>query len=193
MNKITIVLFAVAFCLSCQQQKGVNKVQLVKDYVEALNESDYEKTTSLFLDSIRLKEMDYVSAFSKTEYLRLFQWDSIFQPKYQIFEIKEENGYVRMQVSKKCKRILFLNEEPNITDERVNFENGKITSIEILNYVVFNDDKWDKNRANLTSWIETNHPELIGFLHDQSKQGALNYLKAIELYQLNKNELKQNL
>jgi len=189
MKKITIILFLTIFWSSCQQAtKEANKIQLVKAYVNALNDADFDQITSLFMDSICLKEMDYVSVFSKAEYRQIFQWDSTLQANYQILEIREENGAVRMQISKECPRILFLNEEPTITDAMVKFENGQIKSIEILNYVVFNDDKWDKNRVNLTSWIAANHSELNGFLHDQSEQGALNYLNAIELYQKKESE-----
>ena len=39
-------------------------------------------------------------------------------------------------------------------------------------------DRWSKNRANLVSWIKANHPELDGFLIDQSPQGSFELFKS---------------
>lgn len=171
--------------LSCQpKEKEVDKVQLVKDYVSALNTFDFEGIVSKFQDSVRLKEIVYESHFSREDYYHLFQWDSIFQPKYEILEIEEaEDGTVKMQVSKAGPRILFLNKKPIITDEVVRFEGDKIQSVQITDYVVFDEVTWTNTRKDLLSWINANHPELNGFLHDQTKQGALNYMKALEYYQ----------
>lgn len=185
-NKIKkrLLFISIAFlALSCQQaSKPVSHVAAAKEYIQVQNESDYEGVISLFKDSIRMKELVYSSVFSKEEYYQLFQWDSVFHPTYQILDIKEENDGVRMTVSKACPRIRFLNEAPMVTDERVT-EQGKITYVEILNYIVFNEETWEKNRADLVQWVEREHPELDGFLYDQTKKGALKYLKAINLYQ----------
>lgn len=186
MQKIILTIVISIIGISCQySNESVNKVEIAEEYINALNESDYDEIITLFKDSVRLKELVYSSAFSKEEYYHLFQWDSTFHPTYKILSIQEENGAVRMKVSKECTRILFLNEEPNVTDELVRFEDGKINSIEITNYVVFNEEKWEKNRADLVSWVEANHPELNGFLYDQTKKGALKYLEALRLYQEN--------
>jgi hypothetical protein len=47
---------------------------------------------------------------------------------------------------------------------------------------LFNVEKFVKNRDELVNWISENHPELNGFLNDQTKSGGLYYLKAIQLY-----------
>lgn len=182
--------FLALFLISCQpSKKEVDKVQLVKDYIAALNAFDYPAIIDKFKDSIRLKERVYESIFSKEDYYHLFQWDSTLNPTYKILEINEaEDGTVHMHVSKLEERIQFLNEEAIVTDEVVSFEEGKIHNIDIVNYVVFNEVEWINNRKKLVTWVNNNHPELNGFLHDQSKKGALQYLKALEYYQMAMNE-----
>jgi len=174
---------AVLLC-SCQpSHREVDKIQLVKDYIAALNQFDYPAIIDKFGDSVRMKERVYESTFSKEDYYHHFQWDSTLKPTYKILEISEvEDGTVHMHVSKLEERIEFLNEEAIVTDEVVTFENGKIHNINIVNYVVFNEVEWINNRKQLVTWVNNNHPELNGFLHDQTKQGALNYLKALEYY-----------
>ena len=178
---IALVIFVLS--ISCTQKQSFDGIAATKTYFVALNESDYDKVTSLFLDSIRMREGIYTSVFSKQAYKHMFQWDSTFHPTYAIQEIEQSGDTVLMQVSKTCTRIHFLHEESTVTKERVVFQNGKIFSIEIVDFVVFNDERWATNRANLVSFVEANHPELNGFLHDQTKAGAIKYLKAIELYQ----------
>ena len=184
MIRILLALFIVSIVMSCQSpDQKVDKVEIAKEYIDALNDSDFNRITALFKDSIRMSELKYTSVLSQNEYYPLFQWDSTFHPVYKILKIENEKEFVRMTVSKQCPRILFLNEEPVVTDEFVAFHDDKIKSIQIRNYVVFNDEKWEENRANLTTWVEMNHPEFNGFLHDQTKKGASNYLQAISLYQ----------
>ncbi|WP_339788794.1 nuclear transport factor 2 family protein [uncultured Imperialibacter sp.] len=182
-NRLPIALVIFVLSISCTQKQSFDGFAATKAYFEALNESDYDEVTSLFLDSIRMREGIYTSVFSKQAYKHMFQWDSTFHPTYEIREIEQSGDTVLMQVSKTCTRIHFLHEEPTVTKERVVFQNGKILSIEIVDFVVFNDERWATNRAHLVSFVEENHPELNGFLHDQTKAGAIKYLKAIELYQ----------
>ncbi|CAD5296734.1 MULTISPECIES: hypothetical protein [unclassified Imperialibacter] len=182
-NLLSLAFVIFIGCTSSTQKRSFDGIAATKTYFEALNESNYGKVTSLFLDSIRMREGIYANVLSKQDYKQMFQWDSTFHPTYAIQEIEQSGDTVLMQVSKTCPRIHFLHEEPTVTKERVVFQNGKIFSIEIVDFVVFNDDRWSTNRANLVSFVETKHPELNGFLHDQTKAGAIKYLKAIELYQ----------
>jgi len=41
---------------------------------------------------------------------------------------------------------------------------------------------WNLTKNEMVTWIKKNHPELDGFIYDQTKTGAQNYLKAIALY-----------
>lgn len=174
---------AILLC-SCEPKKEeVNKVQLVQEYIQALNDFDYQGIISKFEDSVRMKERVYESAFSKEDYYYHFQWDSTLKPTYKILEISEaEDGTVHMHVSKLEERIQFLNEEAIVTDEVVTFENGKIHDINIVNYVIFNEVEWINNRKDLVTWVNNNHPELNGFLHDQTREGAIHYLQALKYY-----------
>ncbi len=168
---------------SCTQNQPFDGIAATNRYFEALNESNYDKVTSFFVDSIRMTEGIYASVLSKQAYKHMFQWDSTFHPTYTILEIEQSGDTVLMQVSKTCTRIHFLHEAPAVSKERVVFQNGKIFSREIVDYVVFNGERWSSNRASLVSFIEANHPEFNGFLYDQTKAGAIKYLKVIELYQ----------
>jgi len=84
--------------------------------------------------------------------------------------------------SKTDKRISFLHEQPIVTNQLIRFDQDKIVSIETTEYAVFNDSIFVKNRDSLLSWIDENHPELNGFIYNQTAPGGRQYLKAIELY-----------
>lgn len=170
-------------CICCKNPNNkVDKLAIAEEFYGILNTSDYAKLSSIVGDSILTKEIDYEKAFSIMDYTELLRWDSVFKPKYKILEIKEEDGKVKARVSKECQRILFLHGEPTVTNETIQFEDGKITSVEITDYVFFDDPKWDSNRTKLLNWIDENHPQLNGFLYDQTVTGALKYIRAIELY-----------
>ncbi|MEO0900516.1 MAG: hypothetical protein AAFY00_00350, partial [Bacteroidota bacterium] len=77
---------------------------------------------------------------------------------------------------------LFLNGEPIITQETITFNKGKIDSVVIDEYLVFNAKRWDSVRTNLVNFVDQNHKELDGFLYDQTVEGAIKYTKAIDLY-----------
>lgn len=184
MRNRTLLLFLLfTILISCNSKKESSEIDLIKAYYLALNESQLSRVSDLFYDSIRMRENNYLYTASKDSFYLKLQWDSIFQPNYELLEIKEVDKGVEVKVSKTDPRILFLNEEPNINKELFTFKQGKIYSSEILEYIVFNWDLWDENRSKLVNWIQKNHPELEGFLHDQTKQGAINYLKVIKLYQ----------
>lgn len=185
MNKIIIILLFLTIALiSCKNSvKSIDKIEIAKNYYKALGASDYSTIPSLLNDSIMSKEGDYKKSFSQSDYIELLKWDSIFEPEYTILKIEEENGIVKVQISKKDKRILFLHGEPIVTNEVIEFAEDKIKSVNITDYVIFDDTVFIKNRRKLLSWIEENHPELNGFLYDQTIKGGLKYLKAIDVYE----------
>lgn len=189
MNK-TIVLFLLLTLgfLACKpSEKDINKLEIAKKYYNVLNNSDVSEIVSLLTDSIVIRENEnnYQEIFSQKGYLTWLEWDSVFNPTYEIFEIEEENGIVRSKISKIDKRINFLHEEPMVWNEIIRFKDNKISRIERIKYENFNVAKFLKNRDELVSWIEKYHPELDGFLYDQTELGGIKYLKAIDLYKNN--------
>lgn len=184
MQKIILILVVALLVFACGSKKQEPaELELVKKYIQALNQSDYPTVISLFKDSVRMNELVYKSTFSKQQYYSLFQWDSVFKPTYTIEEIQLMDRYVEMKVAKKCERILFLNEEPIVTKEQVYFDENGIKSVDIIEYIIFNDELWNTNREKLVTWTANNHPDIDGFLYDQSLEGGLKFKEAIHRFQ----------
>jgi hypothetical protein len=183
MNK-TIVLFlllTIGFVSCKNSEKEIARVEIAKQYFKVLDNSDYTKISDWFTDSLTTIEGEYKQTYSKTDYLEFLKWDSVFDPNYEILEIEQKNGIVKAKISKMDKRISFLHEKPFITNQTIKFQNEKIISVE-TEYLDFNEATWEKNKNGLLSWIDENHPELNGFIYDQTKSGGMKFLKAIELY-----------
>ena len=89
----------------------------------------------------------------------------------------------KSQFQKHARERSYLNEGPVVTKERLILMDDKIYSLEVVAYISYNHEKWIGNREKLVDWISLNHPELNGFIHDQSLNGGVNYMKAIELYE----------
>jgi hypothetical protein len=187
MSKITVLLWFVTIgVISCKNSVSeVDKLEIAKAYYEVLDKSNVSGIETLLTDSLLTKETgyDYEQTFSKKEYVEWLKWDSVFEPTYKILEIRQENGTVKAKISKTDKRISFLHKEPIVTDQVIHFDKDKITSIETTKYVIFNDSLFVANREKLLNWVDENHPELGGFINDQTKTGGMKYLKAIELYE----------
>lgn len=178
-----LFVLAIMVLFSCKSKvQESDKKQLIKAYYASLNNFELKEIPDYYFDSIRMIENDYLYLASKDSFYLKLQWDSVFRPKYQILEIEEIENDLIVKVSKSDPRILFLNEEPNVYRERFTFKDELIFSSEIKGFIVFNWDLWDNNRSKLVNWIKENHPDLDGFLYDQTKQGGVNYLKAINLY-----------
>lgn len=179
--KIIGLIGALALVVSC---KHPDRQQLTKDYYQALNENNFTRIMELQYDSVRVKEGEFLSIYSPTDYVHWLQWDSVFQPTYKLLDLTPVPEGIEITVSKDDERIQFLNGEPLITKERLLFNEGKIHSLEILEYVAFHNEKWNAKREVLVTWIDENHPELNGFINDQTLQGGLNYRRALELFHL---------
>ncbi len=179
-----LLVFAGFLCLTCQETKPkVNQANLTHQFYHAMSASDLEALASLYKDSVRVGEGPYLNVIAFPDYQDWLQWDSVFHPQYDILELEESDSIVWVKIAKTCERILFLNGKPLITREALTFQEGKVHSLVIQEYIDYDQEAWVARREKLVAWVAKNHPELDGFIHDQTRQGALNYLKAIELYQ----------
>lgn len=179
---LVLVLSAVILWSCTKSNNEDRSVSLVQEYYAALNEANFDKVTSLILDSIRVTEEGFTTVISKSDYHHWLEWDSVFRPEYKILKISVDTGLVRITISKQCTRTLFLNGEPVVSREVIYIKKGKIWKTEVEAYDIFHFDEWNKKKEEMVAWVDRNHPELNGFIYDQTKIGALNYLKVIDLY-----------
>lgn len=186
MYKIRILLLSLTIgIISCKDQKKEDsRLPIAKQYYRLLASSDPTGIEAILTDTLLTKETEYnyEQTFSLEEYLDWLKWDAVFDPTYEILEIHQEKELVTAKVSKIDKRISFLHKNPIVIKQILRFKEGKITSIETSEYLVFNDSIWVSNRESLVNWIDKKYPELNGFLYDQTEKGGLNYLKAMQLY-----------
>ncbi len=184
MNKAILIslLLAIGFISCKNSKKEINRVDIVKQYFNSLNSSDLSRISNQFSDSLKTIEGKHKNIYFNNDYLEILKWDSVFQPRYKILEIKEyKNGNVEAKISKMDRRITFLHEKSFLTNQIFSFQKDKITSIE-TDYLNFDYTTWGENKNALLDWIEKNHPELNGFVNDMTKNGGVKFLKAIELY-----------
>lgn len=179
-----LLLFIFGFISCKNSEKKIDRVEIAKQYYEILNHSNVSEIATLLTDSLLTKESEYnyEQTFSLEEYIDWLKWDAVFKPTYKIIEIQEENEIVKATISKIDERISFLHKEPTVYNQIIRFDNDKIVTIETTKNIIFNDSIFVKNRDGLVNWIDKNHPELNGFIYDQTENGGMKYLKAIELY-----------
>ena len=195
--KYLYLILTVAILSSCKSDRTISeeeqavfehvaqtKLEMAKQYYKVLDSSDDSGIVALLTDSIVIieSEYDYEETFSQERYAEWLKWDSVFDPAYEVLQIEQENEVVKAKISKTDKRISFLHQQPIVTNEVIRFDNDRIISVEKTKYVVFDETTFVKNRESLVNWIDHHHPELKGFIHDQTKTGGMKYLKAIELY-----------
>ncbi len=190
MNQILIILllFLVVLVNCKNPEKTIDRLEIAEKYFVALDESNSSKIKDLLTDSliITIPKYEYEVRYSKSDYVgKWLKWDSVFEPTYKVLEMKLENGIVKAKVSKIDKRILFFMQKPFLTNEILRFQNDKIITVE-TEYLNFDEETWEKSRNGLLSWISENHPELNGFINDQTEAGGMKFLKALELYETKK-------
>lgn len=83
--------------------------ELIGQYYNMLDTSDYNQVPVVLAYSITTLEGDYTTTYSQKEYEEFLKWDAQFDPAYEVLDISpEENGVYKATVSKMDKRIAFL-------------------------------------------------------------------------------------
>jgi hypothetical protein len=179
------LLIAIGLVSCNNHRQEIDRLEIAKQYYRVLDRSDEVGMALLLTDSLTTRETqyNYQQTFSRSEYIEWLKWDAVFDPTYKVLEIEQEGDLVKATVAKTDKRIVFLHQEPIVTSQVIRFDRDKIIGVETTAYITFDDSTFVKNRDGLIKWIDQNHPELSGFIHDQTRSGGLKYLKAIELYQ----------
>ncbi|TAI47609.1 hypothetical protein [Flagellimonas allohymeniacidonis] len=180
MRKI-IFIFILIVMAGCADKKSANYNQVSK-YYEGFKNSNYGQIKSTISDSLTIKEGYYTMPFTPESYYGHFKWDSVFKPVYKVLLLENQDEEVVATVSVSSSRFEFLKNNPLTCKHRFHFKSGRIHKIENLDCGDANWEIWQKERDSLVEWTKSNHPELDGFINDLSMKGALNYLKAIELY-----------
>ena len=161
---------------------GLSNKQIVEAYISALNKADFNEISNYISDSIKVEELEFLLSDNMDDFHRMFQWDSVFNPYYELIDFQALDQGVQMTLSKECKRILFLLDTALMTRSKLEFCEGRITRIQTYAYENMDFSKWEARRDTLIFWINIHHPDLNGFDITQTIQGGQNYLKAIKLY-----------
>ena len=185
MAKYWLLLSLLISTTQCRD-KHLAKSEIVKAYYKAYADSNFERLIPLITDSIIIAEGDYVTSYSLDSYYEQFKWDSVFQPTYEVIGLEDRNDQVIATVASSSIRYRFLDNDPLTCRFNISFKNDQISKIEVLECESADWNIWEARRDTLVNWIGIEHPELDGFVHDLTMQGAINYLMAMELY-LSKN------
>lgn len=188
MKNTFIILLCGLFVIGCNQNKPTNK-ETALSYFDARKSYDYTEIKGLLSDSLIVTEGDHIMRYSRDSYYEVFKWDSVFQTKYEIVELKENDEQIIASISLSSIRNKFLKNDLMTCQFQLSFKSGKISKIESLDCKDANWEIWQARVKLLVSWVENNHPELNGFIHDMTMKGAENYLKAIHLYESNETDL----
>ncbi|WP_299149606.1 hypothetical protein [uncultured Dokdonia sp.] len=181
MRTATYAILLLLVMCACSS-KEASHITTVKNYYSGFNNGDYKLVETQLLDSITITEGDYVMNFTPETFETHFKWDSVFVPRVKIINIEQQENDLLVTISASSKRFEFLRNNPLVTKHLVHFTNGKISRIDNVDFINTDWKLWTEQKEGLTQWIANNHEELDGFMIDQTLQGGLNYLKAIDLY-----------
>ena len=182
MKKVLLLTAVILAITQCGKQ-SFSPEALVGTYYQAFDDSDFDKIREVISDSLTIVEGDYITLYTNESFYEQFRWDSIFQTSYQIKELESNaDEQVIVTVSSSSVRYRFLKNDPLTCQFKISIEDKKIKKIEAMDCLEADWAVWEGERDSLVQWTQLHHPELDGFIHDLSMQGAMNYLKAIELY-----------
>ncbi len=184
--KNILFLFILIVGAGCTEKRSTPSEQITA-YYEGFENSDFSQIKRTLSDSLISIEGDFKMAYSRESYYEKFKWDSVFRPVYTLVSIENEDEQPIVTVTMNSLKHEFLKNNPMTCRYRFHFQSGKIAKIENLDCADANWEVWGKEVDSLVNWVESNHPELDGFIYDLTMQGAQNYIKAIALYNNRKN------
>ena len=182
MKNIFILLVTIGLLTSCDYQKLGHK-ETVKQYYNAFDSGNFDELNAVINDSITIVSGEFTTSYDYDSFHKFFKWDSIFKPSYEIIDLKEKNNDIFATIAQKNIRNEFLKNNPLKFKVKITFEADKISKIEELEYIDVNWNIWAQKRDSLETWVELNHQTLDGYVNDMTMKGAINYTKAIELYE----------
>jgi hypothetical protein len=182
MKNAFLILFVIGLLFGCGN-KELSRKKTVTTYYKAFDSGEFDKIKEVIHDSITLVSGDFVMPFDKNSFNEFYKWDSIFEPTYEILQLTEDNNDIIATITQKNIRNGFLMNNPLKLNIKVSFVSGKIAKLEELNYIDVNWTAWNQEKDSLVDWTKINHPELDGFVNDMTMTGAMNYLKAIALFE----------
>jgi hypothetical protein len=180
MKQILFLLIIIVFT-SCAKKRHTESEQ-IKVFYKGYKNSGYELIKNVLADSLTTVFGDYTTTYSQQIYYEQFKWDSIFKPDYELVDLNHEDGQLIATVSMRSLKLEFLKNNPMTCRYQFQFSSGKISRINELDCNCVDWTVWQKEVNALANWIKINHPEMDGFIHDLSMKGAIDYVKAIELY-----------
>jgi hypothetical protein len=178
---LTLIVFA-----GCTDRTSLQTKQITA-YYDGFKNSDYEKIKQTLADSLVTTSGDYIMAFSRESYHEKFKWDSVFKPEYELVAIDKKGDHAIATVTVRSSKLTFLKNNPMTCNYRFHLESGTIFKIDELDCPDADWALWQKQVNSLVNWVAENHPEMDGFVNDLTMEGAINYVKAIALYQISEN------
>ncbi len=183
LQKRFFIVFAgtVIFLVGCINKKP-SQTEIVTQYYQGFDKGNYSQITEVIGDSISITSGDYVSSYSNTSFYEFFKWDSVLQTRKKLLNLEDSNDGLIATIAYSSKRYKFLNNNHMTCKYRVNFEGDKISTLDELDCPNANWQAWEAQVNSLVNWIKIHYPELDGFIHGLTMRGAINYVKAMELY-----------
>lgn len=178
-GRITLILIAFLCFSSCQKN---DFAKITQNYLNAYENLGFDKISPYLSDTITIIDGSYQKSYPLDDFQVYYEWDSVFNPQFDLLEISSTDNNVFLIVSSQSKRFEFLGNNPFITRQKISFKERRIYKIEILENIDIDWDLWTRKRDSLVKWTNSNHPELSGFINDMTKAGSEKYLKAIDLY-----------
>jgi len=111
MKNYFLILFPLYFLAGCNEQKLTHQETVTK-YYQARNAVDYNQIKKYVNDSITITEGDYIMPYPQHTFYEVFKWDSIFQPSYEIAELKKKGNQIIASITLNSIRNEFLKNSP---------------------------------------------------------------------------------